>query len=101
MVSSDEILLLEEISKKLDALLTIERLVNREKIEEELARTLGDGTRRKIFDMCDGEHSVSGMASQLDVSSPAVSQHLSALTEAGLITLQRTQPRRYVKRLEA
>jgi DNA-binding transcriptional ArsR family regulator len=48
---------------------------------------LGDGTRRKVFErLRKGPKSVSQIAKGLPVSRPAVSQHLAALKEAGLVT---------------
>ena len=48
---------------------------------------LGDGTRRQIFErLADGPQSVGTLAQGLPVSRPAVSQHLKALKDAGLVT---------------
>lgn len=50
-------------------------------------RALGDDTRRQIFDdLAAGPRSVTDIASGLDVTRPAVSQHLKILKEAGLVT---------------
>lgn len=47
---------------------------------------LADPTRRKIFEkLRPGPRPVSQLAAGLPVSRPAVSQHLKALTEAGLV----------------
>lgn len=47
---------------------------------------LGDGTRREVFELLRaGPRSVGQIAAQLPVSRPAVSQHLKALKEAGLV----------------
>jgi DNA-binding transcriptional ArsR family regulator len=47
---------------------------------------LGDPTRRLVFEMlARGPSSVGELARQLPVSRPAVSQHLRALKEAGLV----------------
>ena len=47
---------------------------------------LADPTRRAVFEaLRQGPASVSEIASQLPVSRPAVSQHLKALKEAGLV----------------
>lgn len=51
----------------------------------ELMRALGDETRLAIFErLCRREHTVSELTSQLDVSQPAVSQHLRVLKRCGL-----------------
>lgn len=48
---------------------------------------LGDPTRRRIFErLAEGPQSVGALAAQLPVSRPAVSQHLRALKDAGLVT---------------
>ena len=68
-----------------------------------LFRTLADPTRRALFErLCrDGEQTVGGLTAQAGVSQPAVSKHLFALKEAGLVsdrhqgrqTHYRAQPR--------
>jgi DNA-binding transcriptional ArsR family regulator len=52
-----------------------------------LFRTLGDPTRRAIFErLCrNGEQTVSALTAQAGVSQPAVSKHLGVLKEAGLV----------------
>ena len=53
---------------------------------------LGDPTRRAIFErLADGPRSVGEIADKLPVSRPAVSQHLKALKDAGLVVS--TKPR--------
>lgn len=48
---------------------------------------LGDPTRRRVLELLRrGPASVGALAGQLPVSRPAVSQHLRALREAGLVT---------------
>ncbi|MEO8883804.1 MAG: metalloregulator ArsR/SmtB family transcription factor [Devosia sp.] len=47
---------------------------------------LADPTRRKIFEsLREGSSSVSALAARMPVSRPAVSQHLKALKDAGLV----------------
>ena len=48
---------------------------------------LADPTRRSIFErLADGPQAVGDLAAQFPVSRPAVSQHLRALKDAGLVT---------------
>jgi DNA-binding transcriptional ArsR family regulator len=48
---------------------------------------LGDPTRLAIFErLLDRPHAVVELASQFPISRPAVSQHLRALKDAGLVT---------------
>jgi DNA-binding transcriptional ArsR family regulator len=50
-------------------------------------RTLADPTRRAIFErLCrDGEQTVGALTARAKVSQPAVSKHLAALKQAGLV----------------
>jgi DNA-binding transcriptional ArsR family regulator len=52
-----------------------------------LFKTLADPTRRAIFErLCrDGEQTVAALTARGKVSQPAVSKHLAALKEAGLV----------------
>ena len=56
-----------------------------------LMRTLGDPTRRVLFErIVDGEEmTVGALVRGGSISQPAVSQHLKALREAGLVTERR------------
>ena len=56
---------------------------------------LSDPTRRQVFErLRSGPQSVGALATGLPVSRPAVSQHLKALKEAGLVTDQADGSRR-------
>ena len=54
---------------------------------EILFKTLADPTRRAIFErLCrQGEQTVAALTAQAGVSQPAVSKHLGALKQAGLV----------------
>lgn len=50
---------------------------------------LGDPTRRQVFKrLRAGSSSVGDLASGMDVTRPAVSQHLKVLRDAGLVTVR-------------
>lgn len=57
---------------------------------------LADPTRRAILEMLArrGEMAASDIAAQFDVSAPAISQHLKALREAGLVVMERRAQQR-------
>jgi len=58
-------------------------------------KALSDATRREIFErLAAGPQAVGELAALLPVSRPAVSQHLKALKDAGLVTEQRDGARR-------
>jgi DNA-binding transcriptional ArsR family regulator len=60
--------------------------VSNARISQALA-ALGDPTRRQIFErLSGGPSSVGALAQAVPVSRPAVSQHLRALKDAGLVT---------------
>ena len=54
--------------------------------ENRIFRALADPTRRAIFEsLTEGEAMVKDLTARFDISQPAVSQHLAALREAGLV----------------
>jgi DNA-binding transcriptional ArsR family regulator len=60
-----------------------------------VARALAAPRRREILSLVrDGELSAGEIASHFDVSRPAISQHLAALREAGLLSERRDGTRR-------
>lgn len=55
-------------------------------MSDRIFAALADPTRRAIFErLADEPQSVGALAAKLPVSRPAVSQHLKALKEAGLV----------------
>ncbi len=59
-------------------------------IEVEVFRALSDPTRRAVFERLSGaEMSVSDLKAGFEISQPAVSQHLAALKQAGLVSERR------------
>lgn len=55
---------------------------------EDIFRTLGDPTRRALFErLCrDGDLTVSALTEGAGISQPAVSKHLGILKQAGLVS---------------
>ena len=66
-------------------------------VEADVFRALADPTRRAVFErLSRGEMNVTELKAGFNVSQPAISQHLSALKGAGLVSERRedsTQPR--------
>jgi DNA-binding transcriptional ArsR family regulator len=59
-------------------------------IETEIFRALADPTRRAVFERLHGrEMSVTELKEGFPISQPAISQHLAALKEAGLVSERR------------
>lgn len=57
---------------------------------------LGDSTRRRVFkSLREGSRSVREIAHGMDVSRPAVSQHLKVLKDAGLVAVRAHGTRRF------
>jgi DNA-binding transcriptional ArsR family regulator len=66
--------------------------------EADLFRTLADPTRRAVFERLGaGEMSVSDLHRGFSVSQPAISQHLSALKAAGLVSERRAGRNAYYR----
>jgi DNA-binding transcriptional ArsR family regulator len=58
--------------------------------ENKIFQALADPSRRAIFEsLTRGEAAVKDLTARFDISQPAVSQHLSALKEAGLVNARR------------
>jgi len=72
----------------------VETKAEREEMDR-VARALAAPRRREILSLVrDDELSAGEIASRFDVSRPAISQHLSALREAGLLSERRDGTRR-------
>jgi len=57
---------------------------------DRIFHALGDPSRRAIFEsLARGEAAVKDLTAQFDISQPAVSQHLAALKDAGLVNGRR------------
>jgi len=68
--------------------------------QADVFRALADPTRRAVYErLAVGEMSVSALTEGLDVSQPAVSQHLAALKAAGLVD-ERREGRKVFYRIE-
>ena len=58
--------------------------------EDRIFHALADPSRRAIFEsLTRGEAAVKDLTSRFDISQPAVSQHLAALKDAGLVKSRR------------
>lgn len=58
--------------------------------ETRIFQALADPSRRAIFEsLAGGEAAVRDLTSRFDISQPAVSQHLAALKDAGLVSGRR------------
>lgn len=58
--------------------------------EDRIFQALSDPRRRAIFEsLTDGEATVKDLTARFDISQPAVSQHLGALRNAGLVNSRR------------
>jgi DNA-binding transcriptional ArsR family regulator len=55
-------------------------------VEDKVFQALADPSRRRIFEsLTRGEAAVKELTARFDISQPAVSQHLAALKDAGLV----------------
>ena len=59
-------------------------------VQDRVFQALGDPSRRAIFEaLTRGETAVKDLTARFDISQPAVSQHLAALKDAGLVKSRR------------
>src|SRR5574339_867777 len=69
-------------------------------LEDKIFQALADPSRRAIFEsLTRGEAAVKDLKARFDISQPAVSQHLAALKDAGLVDGRR-EGRRVLYRVE-
>ena len=65
---------------------------------DDALHAIAEPHRRRILTLVrDGELTVGAIASQFDVTRPAISQHLKVLREAGLVSERREGTRRYYR----
>jgi DNA-binding transcriptional ArsR family regulator len=73
-----------EIRKLLEKILSVLKLTNNKIIEEQKQSILKNEIKKKIYDLCDGKHTVNDIAVETKTTQPNVSYHLSSLLESGL-----------------
>lgn len=90
--------ILRQILNQLGDLAAMYRLVNRERIVRARDEALGEGTRRQVWEHCDGKATGGELAKALKVTPQRISQILGELSEAGMVS--RNEEGKYVRRLE-
>ncbi|MBK7406003.1 MAG: winged helix-turn-helix transcriptional regulator [Phycisphaerales bacterium] len=66
--------------------------------QDRIFKALADPSRRAIFEsLTRGEAAVKDLTARFEISQPAVSQHLAALKEAGLVADRREGRRAYYR----
>jgi len=86
-----------ETKQLLEKILSVLKLANSEAIRREKETILkgADSTKRKVYDLCDGKRTVNDIASELKLTQPNVSQHLSSLLESGLVLYDEVGGKKY------
>ena len=85
----------------LQKILSAIKLSNTEAIVKAKATILKSEMKKRIYDLCDGKHTVSDIAIELSTTQPNVSQHLSGLLESGLVLYtEKSGKKYYFKSLE-
>ena len=84
-----------ETKRLLEKILCVLKLANNKVILREKDKILRNETKRRIYELCDGKHTVSDIASELNTTQPNVSYHLSSLLESGLVLFDELGGKRY------
>lgn len=84
-----------EIKQLLEKILSVLKLANNEAIMKAKDSLLKTETKKKIYELCDGKHTVGDIASELATTQPNVSQHLSGLLELGLVLYEEKGGKKY------
>lgn len=74
-----------ETKKLLQKILSVLKLTNSKVIEEQKGTILKNEIKKKIYDLCDGKHTVNDIAIEIKTTQPNVSYHLASLLESGLV----------------
>ena len=84
-----------ENRRLLEKILCVLKLAHSKAILREKKNILKNETKRRVYDLCDGKHTVTDIAKELKTTQPNVSYHLSSLLESGLILYEDVGGRRY------
>jgi DNA-binding transcriptional ArsR family regulator len=84
-----------QVKRLLEKILCVLKLANNKLILKEKNNILQNETKRKIYELCDGKHTVSDISSKLKTTQPNVSYHLSSLLESGLVLYDDLGGKRY------
>ena len=91
---------LEEISSKIDKLISMYEFTQRHEIERFKDKVLGRSkVRREIYSLCDGNKTVQEIAQRVGKSMPHVSKELTVLEEAKLVKPREVGRKKYYVRL--
>jgi len=95
----ETLIVLRNIEDKLQEILNILRMTNKENIEAAQDRVLaGSPLRQRIFELCDGNLSVSVIAETLGKSIQQISNNIAVLQDIGLVKeVRRGKEKRYQK----
>lgn len=87
---------LEEISYKLDRLISMYEFSQKHELERLKQEVLGRSKiRREVYDLCDGTKTVRDIARRTEKSIQQVSMVLSTLEEAGLVKSRKVGRKKY------
>lgn len=84
-----------EMKRILEKILCVLKLANSEDIVRKKEEILKNKTKRAIYELCDGKHTVGDIAKELQTTQPNVSYHLSSLLESGLVLYDEVRGKKY------
>jgi DNA-binding transcriptional ArsR family regulator len=92
---------MKKVRLLLEKILSVLKLAKMEKVLKTKEEILRNETKRRIYELCDGRHTVTDIVSALGTTQPNVSYHLSTLLESGLVLYEDMGGNRfYFKTLE-
>jgi len=78
--------LLEEISSKLESLLSLLRIAFADEIEKAKERSFArSAIKKSIYDLCDGKHTVEDMSEEIGKEAAYIRVYLTTLVQEGLV----------------
>jgi len=94
-----ELELLSEISSKLSDIISLLKLGQKSTIEISKSRLLASELRSKVYNLCDGKHTVTQISRELGKPQSLISRYLRDLEEGGLVKSERKGKKVLYKRL--
>ncbi len=91
---------LHNIEDRLQEISNLLKLSNKDKIESQQQKVLaGSPLRKQIYDLCEGDRSVSDIAKQLEKSVQQISNNIAILQNVGLIKEIRKGKEKYYSKV--
>lgn len=88
-----------QLGKKLDQIIGLLKILAKKDIDELKKVAFSTGTKRRIYELCDGETEILEIAKKAEVTRQYLHATLSELEESGFVTINQRGRNRYPKKV--